>query len=138
MMRAVWTQDPVTFKSRHIPAVIEGMTMTPMPIRPIPLWLGGSSEAALRRTVRIADGWHGSRHSPAEASPIVRRLRAERPDPGFTISMRVHWNGQDFGALRAAVDGYAEIGVQHIMIGPVDRNVDDWDRVIDGVGKLAA
>ena len=28
MMRAVWTQDPVTFQSRYIPAVIEGMTMT--------------------------------------------------------------------------------------------------------------
>src|ERR1700737_4656955 len=66
MMRAVWTQDPVTFKSRFIPAVIEGMTMTPMPISPIPLWLGGSSDAALHRTIRIGDGWHGSRHSPEE------------------------------------------------------------------------
>ena len=27
MMRAVWSQDPVSFKSRYIPAVIEGMTM---------------------------------------------------------------------------------------------------------------
>src|SRR5271168_475488 len=32
MMRAVWSQDPVTFESKYIPAVIEGMTMTPMPI----------------------------------------------------------------------------------------------------------
>src|ERR1700733_5187392 len=67
MMRAVWSQDPVTFESRTIPAVIEGMTMTPMPVSPIPLWLGGSSDAALARTIRVADGWHGSRHSPAEA-----------------------------------------------------------------------
>src|SRR5271170_1341528 len=78
MMRAVWTQDPVTFKSRTIPAVIEGMTMTPMPASPIPLWLGGSSDAAIRRTIRIADGWHGSGHTPAEAAPIVQRLRAGR------------------------------------------------------------
>ena len=104
--------------------------------QPDPALAGGSSEAALRRTIRIADGWHGSRHSPAEAAPIVQRLRAERPGSEFTISMRVHWNGQDFGVLRAAVDGYAEIGVEHIMIGPVDRNVDDWDNVINGVGKL--
>jgi probable F420-dependent oxidoreductase len=137
MMRAVWTQDPVTFQSRTIPAVIEGMTMTPMPISPIPLWLGGSSEAALRRTVRVADGWHGSGHTPADAAPIVQRLRAERPEPGFTISMRVHWNGRDSGVLQAAVDGFAAIGVQHVMIGPEDRNVDDWDSVLDGVGKLA-
>jgi probable F420-dependent oxidoreductase len=136
MMRAVWSQDPVTFESRYIPAVIEGMTMTPMPVSPIPLWLGGSSDAALARTIRIADGWHGSRHPPAEAAPIVSRLREARPEPAFTISMRLQWNGLDFGALRAMVDGYADIGVGHVMIAPEDRNVDDWNKVIDGVGRL--
>jgi hypothetical protein len=50
--------------------------------------------------------------------------------------MRLQWNGMDFGALRAMVDGYAEIGVEHVMIAPEDRNVDDWDKVIEGVGRL--
>jgi probable F420-dependent oxidoreductase len=136
MMKAVWTQDPVTFKSRHIPAVIEGMTMSPMPISPIPLWFGGSSEAALRRTTRLGDGWHGSRHSPDEVAPIVQRLRAERPGSDFTISMRIMWNGLDFGALRASIAAYAAAGVQHVLVAPVDRDVDDWDMVIKGVGAL--
>jgi probable F420-dependent oxidoreductase len=136
MMRAVWTEDPVTFRSRTIPAVIEGMTMTPMPAKPIPLWMGGSSDVALRRTIRIADGWHGSGHTPEDAAPIVQKLRAARPGEDFTISMRVHWNGHDFGALRDVVDRFAAIGVQHVMIGPQDRNVDDWDSVIAGAGKL--
>jgi probable F420-dependent oxidoreductase len=138
MMRAVWTQDPVTFHSRTIPAVIEGMTMTPMPVLPIPLWLGGSSDAALRRTVRVADGWHGSGLTPAAAAPIVQRLRAARPEAEFVISIRLHWNGRDPAVLKDAVEGFAAIGVQHIMIAPEDRNVDDWDSVIAGVGKLAA
>jgi probable F420-dependent oxidoreductase len=138
MMQAVWTEDPVSFDSRTIPAVIEGLTMTPMPTTRIPLWLGGSSDAALRRTVRVADGWHGSGLKPAGAAPIVQRLRAERPGPEFVISMRLHWNGRDQGVLRDAVDGFAAIGVQHIMIAPEDRNVDDWDSVIAGVGKLVA
>src|SRR3984957_14895229 len=136
MMRAVWTQDPVSFQTRFIPAVIEGMTMTPMPVSPIPLWLGGSSDAALKRTIRIGDGWHGSGHTAAEAAPFVKRLRDARPDAGFTISMRVQWNGRDPGVLRALVDSYAEIGVQHLLIAPEDRNVDDWDSVTEGVGKL--
>jgi alkanesulfonate monooxygenase SsuD/methylene tetrahydromethanopterin reductase-like flavin-dependent oxidoreductase (luciferase family) len=136
MMRAVWTQDPVTFKARYIPAEITDMTMTPLPISPIPIWIGGSSEAALKRTTRSADGWHGSRFTPEEAAPIVKRLRAERPDAGFTISMRTHWNGRDQGELRARIDGYADIGVQHVMVAPVNREVDDWDSVIEGVGRL--
>ena len=136
MMRAVWTEDPVSFQSRFIPAVIEGMTMTPMPVSPIPLWFGGSSDAAVKRTIRIGDGWHGSGHTAAEAAPIVHRLRDARPGTGFTISMRVQWNGRDPGVLRALVDSYAAIGVQHLLIAPQDRNVDDWDSVTEGVGKL--
>ena len=50
MMRAVWTQDPVTFEAKYIPAKIVDMTMTPQPISHIPLWIGGSSDAALKRT----------------------------------------------------------------------------------------
>jgi len=138
MMRAVWSQDPVTFQSRFIPAVIEGMTMTPMPVSPIPLWFGGSSDAALKRTIRIGDGWHGSGKTAVEAAPLVRRLRDARPNADFTISMRIQWNGRDAGVLRALVDSYAEIGVRHLLIAPVDRNVDDWESVTDGVGKLVS
>jgi probable F420-dependent oxidoreductase len=136
MMRAVWTQDPVTFKAKYIPAEITDMTMTPLPISHIPIWIGGSSEAALKRTVRIADGWHGSRETPEQAAPIVKRLRAERPDGGFTISMRTHWNGRDQGELRDRVARYAAVGVQHVMVAPENREVDDWDSVIEGVGRL--
>ncbi len=80
MMRAVWSEDPVTFEARHIPAVVEGMTMAPMPIGRIPLWFGGSSEPALRRAARIGDGWHGSGLSAEEAARSCagsgRRARA--------------------------------------------------------------
>ncbi|HEY6432981.1 MAG TPA: TIGR03619 family F420-dependent LLM class oxidoreductase, partial [Acetobacteraceae bacterium] len=138
MMRAVWTQDPVTFASKYIPATITDMTMAPLPVSPIPIWLGGSSDAALKRTIRIADGWHGSRHTPEAAAPIVRRLRAERPEPDFTVSMRTHWNGRDVGELRARIDAFAAIGVDHVMVAPENREIDDWDSVIAGVGHIAA
>ena len=110
--------------------------MLPLPISHIPLWIGGSSDAALKRTARIADGWHGSRESPAEAAPIIQRLRAERPGDDFTISMRSHWNGKDLGELRDRVAAYAAVGVQHLLIAPMNREVDDWDEVIEGAGKL--
>ncbi len=136
MMRAVWTQDPVTFEAKYIPAKITEMTMLPQPISRIPLWIGGSSDAALKRTARIADGWHGSRETPEEAAPIVRRLRAERPGADFTISMRTHWNGKDLGELRDRLAAYEAVGVQHVLVAPVNREVDDWDEVIEGAGRL--
>jgi probable F420-dependent oxidoreductase len=138
MMRAVWSQDPVTFRGRWIPGEIIEMTMAPPPLRPIPVWFGARSEAAIRRTVRIGDGWHGSQLTPAAAAPLIARLRRERPEPEFTISMRVHWQGEDEGELGDRLAAYAEIGVQHVMVHPADRDVDDWDAVIDGAGRAAA
>src|SRR3954467_7302331 len=41
MMRAVWSQDPVTFDSTWIPATISAMRTQPQPIQPIPIWIGG-------------------------------------------------------------------------------------------------
>jgi probable F420-dependent oxidoreductase len=138
MMRAVWTQDPVTFRSKWIPAEITEMTMRPQPVKPIPIWFGARSEAAYKRTVRIGDGWHGSQLTPQQAAPVVARLRRDRPEPEFTISMRTHWNGKDVGELRERVAAYAEAGVQHVMVHPLNRDIDDWDEVIEGVGRLAA
>src|SRR5256714_3945221 len=138
MMRAVWSQDPVTFEARHIPAEIRDMTMLPQPISPIPMWHGSRSEAAHRRTVKIGDGWHGSQGTPEEAKPVVARLRRDRPDPGFTISVRSHWDGRDVSMMEERVAAYAEAGVQHIMVHPQDREIDDWDTVLDAVGKLTA
>ena len=136
MMRAVWSEDPVSFPTRHIPAVIEDMRMLPQPVKPIPIWIGGSSEAALTRALRL-DGWHGSRLTPEEAAPIVRRLREQRPEPGFAISLRYGWDGKDDGALSARLAAYGEAGVEHILVEPAERALDDWLRAVERVARAA-
>ena len=52
--------------------------------------------------------------------------------------MRTHWNGKDEGELRERVAAYGAIGIQHIVVAPLNREVDDWDEVIEGAGRLAA
>src|SRR3954454_8298881 len=113
LMRAAWSQDPVTFPARHIPAIVEKIRMLPQRVKPIPIWIGGSSEAALARAVRLAEGWHGSRLSPEQAAPIVRRLREQRPGPEFAISLRYGWDGKDDAALGARLAAYGEVGIEH-------------------------
>jgi probable F420-dependent oxidoreductase len=138
MMKAVWSQDPVNFEAKIIPAEIREMTMLPQPAKPIPMWHGSRSEAAHRRTVKIGDGWHGSQVTPEEAGPVIARLRRDRPEPEFTISVRTHWAGKDVGELRERIAAFAAVGVQHVMIHPHNREVDDWDEVLDGAGKVVA
>lgn len=138
MMRAVWREDPVSFPARHIPAAIEEMRMLPHPVKPIPIWIGGSSEAALARAVRLADGWHGSRVTPEAAAPLVRRLREQRPGPSFAISLRHGWDGKDDGALGAQLAGYKVAGVEHILVEPAERTLEDWLRAVERVARVAA
>jgi alkanesulfonate monooxygenase SsuD/methylene tetrahydromethanopterin reductase-like flavin-dependent oxidoreductase (luciferase family) len=136
MMRAVWGEDPVSFPARYIPASITDMRMLPQPVKPIPIWIGGSSEAALARALRL-DGWHGSRLTPEEAAPIVRRLREERPEPEFAISLRTAWEGQDDGALRARLEAYAGARVGHVLVEPFERLLDDWLRAVERIARTA-
>jgi probable F420-dependent oxidoreductase len=137
MMRAVWSEDPVTFAARYVPAVIEEMRMLPRPVKPIPIWIGGSSEPALARAVRLADGWHGSRLSPDEAAPIVRRLRDQRTEPDFAISLRYGWDGKDAAALTSRLAAYGGAGVEHILVEPAERELNDWLRAVERVARAA-
>ena len=136
MMRAVWSEDPVSFSARHIPAVIDDMRSLPQPVKPIPIWIGGSSQPALERALRL-DGWHGSRVSPEAAAPIVERLRAARPEPEFAISVRYGWDGKDDGALAARLAGYRASGVGHVLVEPAERALDDWLAAVERVARAA-
>jgi probable F420-dependent oxidoreductase len=132
LMRALWQDDPVSFPTRYIPAVIDEMRILPKPEKPIPIWIGGSSPAALRRALG-QDGWHGSRLSPEEARPIVQRLRAERPEPEFAVSLRYGWDGKDAGALAARLADYAAAGVGHVLVEPAERTLDAWLATVERV-----
>jgi alkanesulfonate monooxygenase SsuD/methylene tetrahydromethanopterin reductase-like flavin-dependent oxidoreductase (luciferase family) len=67
LMKALWTEDPVTFKGEFWQ--VEGASMRPKPFqKPYPpIWMGGSVEAALRRAVRLGTGFFGA------GSPAPRR-----------------------------------------------------------------
>ena len=57
IMRLLWTLDHVTFKGRY--HAFEDATLLVKPVQEPhpPIWIGGNSEAALRRAVASGDGW---------------------------------------------------------------------------------
>src|SRR5947208_2409267 len=119
MMRAVWSDDPVTFEAKYVPAVIDNMRMQPKPEKPIPIWIGGTSEPALKRALRY-EGWHGSRATPEQAAPIVARLRSERPG---RLGIGAH--GADQGRHEHPADAGTHPGLRR----------DDGDDVAGAVGR---
>lgn len=84
IMARLWTEESVTFKGRHFQ--YQNARIAPQPIQnPLPLWIGGSSDAAIRRTARFGTGWQGGSETPDETRPIVARIKAAAAKLGRTI-----------------------------------------------------
>lgn len=58
------------------------MQICPAPKQQVPVYLGGSSDKALRRTARLADGWVGNGNHPDEVPKILAKLNNWRAEYG--------------------------------------------------------
>ena len=56
VLRRLWTERAVTYEGRY--HTVRAAGINPLPVqRPIPLWIGASAEAAVKRATVIADGY---------------------------------------------------------------------------------
>lgn len=62
--RRLWTESNVTYHGRYYQ--LENVTIEPKPARSPcpPVWVGGKSEAAMKRVARLGDGWLASYITP--------------------------------------------------------------------------
>lgn len=92
--------------------------------------------AALRRAVRLGDGWIGSEHTPHSLAPQLARLRALEESSGRSVPLTVTVGAgpvtgrQDVAELMAAdVDAFADSGVDRLIVRP-------WRRRREAVASL--
>jgi probable F420-dependent oxidoreductase len=96
VMKALWTQPTAPFTGQYWH--LAGIAQEPKPVqRPHPpLWFGAREPAALRRAVRLGNGWMGAGSSSnadfkVQAQTIRGVLDEARRDPTtFTIAKRVY------------------------------------------------
>lgn len=129
--RRLWRDEIAQFAGRHytLPPVRTG----PKPVqRPWPpIWIGGNSDAALRRAIALGDGLHLIDLSPEEARPVIAHARAEearadRAHP-LSVSMRkgILVRAEDrpddralYGTpakIRRDIEAYAAAGVDYLV-----------------------
>ena len=76
LMRRLWTEASVTFNGRHFQLQDVSLGLRPFQSGGIPLWLAGSVENALRRVVRLGDGWFPNPPSPHVFTEQWQQLEA--------------------------------------------------------------
>jgi probable F420-dependent oxidoreductase len=76
LMRRLWTEPEVTFQGRHFQLQSVRLGLRPLQPSGVPLWLAGSGDNALRRVLRLGDGWLPISSSPESFKTDWDRLQA--------------------------------------------------------------
>lgn len=149
VLRALWTREVVTFTGRFHRIVEAGIN--PLPVqRPIPIWFGGESEAAMRRIARLGDGWilggtlltPHERHAqvtggyPAMVEEFREYLRsAGRPADAVALERRVAVSaGPEKWATTA--EEWARIGGTHLSLSTMNAGLATPDQHIAAMRRF--
>lgn len=131
VLRALWTQELVTFEGRW--HTISNAGINPLPVqRPIPIWFGGGADPVLRRIARLGDGWFPQFHPGQEAEESVARLhryaRAGGRDPaeiGIEGSVTFAGGNEDEWQARAA--WWQTLGASYLMVNTMGAGLSTAD-----------
>lgn len=80
VLRALWRGGMVEHHGEHYD--FGPVEMRPSPPGPVPIYVGGHSEAAFRRAARLGDGWLGVQYAVDELIAHCQRLQQARQDAG--------------------------------------------------------
>lgn len=84
IVRRLWSEESVDFEGEFYRYT--GASIAPRPVQPtLPMWIGGSSAAAIRRTARIGTGWLAGIQTPEQVAPVVERIRRAAEEAGRRI-----------------------------------------------------
>ncbi len=69
---------------------------------------------------------------------MTDRLRRERPEESFTLSMRARWDALRDGpdAISLPLDQYMKAGIQRIVAEPLQRDEDSWLRGTEAFARI--
>jgi probable F420-dependent oxidoreductase len=140
VLRALWAQPTVTYSGRwhHI----DNAGINPLPVRRrIPVWIGGTSEAALRRAGTIGDGWLPQRAPDDEARRMVERVReharaAGRATDEIGFEARLTSAQVPRPGWAEFATGWRELGATHLCVNTMGSGLTSPDEHVAVLGEV--
>ncbi|MCI2418205.1 TIGR03854 family LLM class F420-dependent oxidoreductase [Saccharopolyspora sp. K220] len=133
LVRQLLTGDEVSYTGQFF--AVDGVSIGPKPAKPLDIWLGGSSPAALRRIGRLGDGWLASFLSPEETRRGKAAIEAAAAEAGreveddhYGITLLVADDGIPTGVLATVRDRRPDADPSDL----VAANWSDARRLLEG------
>jgi probable F420-dependent oxidoreductase len=139
VLRRLWCEDLVSFSG--LSHNLKEVSIVPPPVqRPIPIWFGGSSDAAAKRAARLGDGWMPIIAPDAQAEQklgaLRERLKSLGRDPAkFGVEGWLRMHDPDPQRWAAAAEGWRRLGADMVMLYPMYR-IPRLDDQIETLGRF--
>jgi probable F420-dependent oxidoreductase len=120
-MKALWTEEEPAFQGRFLQ--FSDLRCEPKPVQKPhpPIWVGGHSKAALRRTATLADGWYGHvfwrnpEALPQEIQTIKQLAEQAGRDPrALTYAAPAY--ERTFEDVLRSLPRYQQVGLDHVVL----------------------
>jgi alkanesulfonate monooxygenase SsuD/methylene tetrahydromethanopterin reductase-like flavin-dependent oxidoreductase (luciferase family) len=114
IIAGLWREQSFSYAGKHF--TIKDASIAPRPRqKDLPMWIGGSSKVAIRRTARIGTGWQAGSELPEEVAPVVAAIREEAAargrridDDHYGTGFHFRFGGWDDGDLPKRMGAFAK------------------------------
>jgi len=119
LIRELWANPDVAFEGRF--ESVKSAGLNPLPKRQIPIWIGATADAGLRRAARIADGWQSELGLGPQLENNLSRLRGYLKEEGrdlatFGIAGEVGLGDSGIDQAMDDVRAWRALGATHVSL----------------------
>jgi probable F420-dependent oxidoreductase len=140
VLRALWTQDLVTFNGKWHKITDAGIN--PLPVqRPIPIWFGGGADPVLRRIGRLGDGWFPQLEPGDKVRSMIETLRSYAREAGrdpstIGIEARLAIANRSPEEWAKMVSQWKELGATHLSVNTMKAGLITPSGHIDAIRRF--
>jgi len=121
----LWTKESPEFEGRYVS--FKNVAFEPKPVQKphLPIWMGGDSDAALRRTARFASGWWPFLTKPSDIGARIEFIKSQPT-----------WKGGHLEVMYGLAT--SRVGEGHVVIDdPKVRPGMSAQEIVDQLGELS-
>jgi len=141
VMRLLWSQEVVSYQG-HAHTIVEA-GLNPLPVRrSIPVWMGGTSEHALRRIARLGDGWFPQGPPDEDMRATLEQLRtwtaeAGRDPAALGIEARISAASGDLSTWVRQTEAWQALGATHTSLNTMNAGYTSLDQHLEALRVYA-